>query len=92
MPETVPIHLSAEDVRRALQEEAKKYPQRRPWDAWEDEVLRDFHGKVPYHILAQRLGRTTSMVSHRVEILGLTKRKTPESSGNVTKNRARDRN
>lgn len=92
MPELVPIRLSAEDVRRALQEEARKYPQRRPWEAWEDEVLRDFHGKVPYHILAQKLGRTMSMVSHRLEILGLTKRKVPEPPGNVIKNKVRDRN
>ncbi|MGD0175830.1 MAG: hypothetical protein ABSC50_03275 [Candidatus Bathyarchaeia archaeon] len=92
MPDLEPIRLSAEDVRRALLDEAKKYPQHRPWKAWEDEVLREFHGKVPYHILAQKLGRTMSMVSHRLEILGLTKRKTPESLGNVVKNKVRERN
>lgn len=92
MPDLEPIRLSAEDVRRALLDEAKKYPQRQPWEAWEDEVLREFHGKVPYHILAQKLGRTMSMVSHRLEILGLTKRKTPESLGNVVKNKVRERN
>lgn len=92
MPDLEPIRLSAEDVRRALLDEAKKYPQRRPWEAWENEVLREFHGKVPYHILAQKLGRTMSMVSHRLEILGLTKRKTPESLGNVVKNKVRERN
>jgi hypothetical protein len=92
LPELVPIHLSAEDVRRALLEEAKKYPQRRPWEAWEDEVLRDFHGKVSYHILAQKLGRTMSMVAHRLEFLGLTKRTAPESLDNVIKNKVRDRN
>jgi hypothetical protein len=92
LPELLPIHLSAEDVRRALVEEARKYPQRRPWEAWEDEVLREFHGKVPYHVLAQKLGRTMSMVSHRLEILGLTKRKAPEPPGNVIKNKVRDRN
>ena len=88
----MPIHLSAEDVRRALQEEAKKYPQRRPWEAWEDELLRDFHGRVPYHVLAQKLGRTMSMVSHRLQILGLTKRKAPESMDNAIKSKVRDRN
>ncbi|MGA8903665.1 MAG: hypothetical protein WB661_01510 [Candidatus Bathyarchaeia archaeon] len=92
MPDLEPIRLSKEDVRRALLDEAKKYPQRRPWEAWEDEVLREFHGKVPYHILAQKLGRTMSMVYHRLEILGLTKRKTPESLGNVVKNKVRERN
>jgi hypothetical protein len=92
LPDLEPIRLSAEDVRRALLDEAKKYPQRRPWEAWENEVLREFHGKVPYHILAQKLGRTMSMVSHRLEILGLTKRKTPESLGNVVKNKVRERN
>jgi hypothetical protein len=92
LPDLEPVRLSAEDIRRFLLEEAKKYPQRRSWEAWEDEILRDFHGKVPYHILAQKLGRTMSMISHRLEILGLTKRKVPESSGNVTKNKVRDRN
>jgi len=92
LPELVPIPLSAEDVRRALVEEAKKYPRRRPWEAWEDEILRDFHGKVPYYVLAQKLGRTMSMVSHRLEFLGLTKRKAPEYPNNVIKNKVRDRN
>lgn len=92
MPDVETVRLSADDVRRALVEEAKKYPQRRPWEAWEDEVLRDFHGKVPYHILAQKLGRSVSMVSHRLEILGLTKRKAPESPGNFVKSKVRERN
>ena len=92
MPDLEPIRLSKEDVRRALLDEAKKYPQRQPWEAWEDEILREFHGKVPYHILAQKLGRTMSMVSHRLEILGLTKRKTPESPSNVVKSKVRERN
>ena len=92
MPDLEPVRLSSEDIRRALLEEARKYPQRRPWEGWEDEILREFHGKVPYHILAQKLGRTMSMISHRLEILGLTKRKSPESSTKVTKNKVRDRN
>jgi hypothetical protein len=92
MPDIEPVRLSADDVRRALLEEAKKYPQRRPWEEWEDDILRDFHGRVPYHVLAQKLGRSISIISHRLERLGLTKRKTPESASNVTKRKVADRN
>ena len=73
MPDVEPVQLSAEEVRLALLEESKRYPQHRPWETWEDDVLRQFHGKVPYRVLAEKLGRTISMVSHRLENLGLTK-------------------
>lgn len=85
MPDLEPVHLSAEDVRRALIEEAKKHSQHRPWESWEDGILREFHGKVPYHVLAQKLGRSVSMISHRLEILGLTKRRLSETSDSSTK-------
>lgn len=83
MPDLEPVQLSAEYARRMLLQEAKKYPQHRPWETWEDEILREFHGKVPNHILAQKLGRTISVVSHRLEKLGLTSRKPPESPNNI---------
>ena len=65
--------MSAEEVRRALLEESKRYTPHRRWEAWEDNVLREFHGKVPYRVLAENLDRTISMISHRLENLGLTK-------------------
>lgn len=92
MTDVEPVRLSAQDVRRALLEEATKYPQRRPWEDWEDQILHDFHGKVPNHILAQKLGRTRSMLSHRLEILGLTKRRSSELPCESSKAKAKDRN
>ncbi len=91
MPDLEPVCLSAQDVRRALLDEAKKRPQHRPWEAWEDEILREFHGKVPYYILAQKLGRTVSMISHRLQMLGLTKRRLSEPSSYVARKRATER-
>ena len=75
------IRLSAEEIRRTLLEEAKKYRHFRGWQTWEDELLQEFHGKVPRHVLASKLGRTVSMVSHRLEKLGLTRRTSPDSGG-----------
>ena len=74
------VRLSAEEVRRTLLEEAKKYRHFRGWQTWEDEILQEFHGKVPRHVLASKLGRTVSMVSHRLEKLGLTRRDHSEIS------------
>jgi hypothetical protein len=75
------VRLSAEEIRRTLLEEAKKYRHFRGWQTWEDELLQEFHGKVPRHVLASKLGRTVSMVSHRLEKLGLTRRTSPDSGG-----------
>jgi hypothetical protein len=78
MPDLEPVELRSSDVRRILLEEAKKYPHYRPWESWEDNLLREFHNQVPHYILAQKLGRTISMVSHRLQTLGLTKQKASE--------------
>src|SRR3972149_10763832 len=75
------VRLSAEEIRRTLLEEARKYRHFRAWQTWEDQILHEFHGKVPRHLLASKLGRTVSMVSHRLEKLGLTRRTSPDSGG-----------
>lgn len=74
MPDTILVKLNAEEIRRALLEEAKNYHRHNPWQSWEDEILKEFHRKVPYHVLSNKLGRTIGMISHRVQKLGLTQK------------------
>lgn len=83
------VRLSAEEIRKTLEEEARRYNHFRPWQSWEDEILLEFHGKVPRHVLANRLGRTVSMVSHRLEKLGLTRRANSELAGSSGKKRSK---
>jgi len=88
LPDVEPVKLSAEEVRRALTEEAERHAGRRLWEPWEDQVLRDFHGRVPYRVLAQKLRRSQGMIYHRLEKLGLIRQDSQELSPVPNKQRA----
>jgi len=90
LPDLELVQLSAEDVRRALIEETKRYQQHRPWQTWEDDILREFHRKLPYHVLAEKLGRTIPMISHRLENIGLTKKAGSTPRRIIRKNSSRN--
>jgi len=90
LPDIAAVRLSPEEIRRILLEEAKKYNQFHPWQQWEDEILREFNGKVPRHIIANKLGRTVSMISHRVEKLGLTRANRSEPAMSSKKQGTKD--
>ena len=45
---------------------------KRYWNAWEEDVLKEYYGKIPIEMLSKKLNRTTGAISRKVCALGLT--------------------
>lgn len=69
-----PKHARLDDDMRRIcaeleQAKANYRPRCKPWRDDEVELLRRFYGKVPIHLLASKLGRTTTGVKSKAKSL-----------------------
>ena len=65
------LKIDIDKVRRELEKVSLNYMQRRRWELWEDEIVKEFSLKLPCHEIAKQLNRTVGQVEHRKSQLGL---------------------
>ena len=60
--------MNTAKIRKELAELAKTYkPSKRFWTIEEERILKEFYGKVPIKVLANKLGRTVSSLTNHMK-------------------------